>query len=183
MGNTVTTNQSLCNRITGQRIRFLTAFTAPHDWLEMEAIWPPASKEPPLHYHPYQEEIFEILEGELSIRLPGGVRVYPKGAVIRIAPGTPHSMWNAGVSEVSVNWKVWPALETAGLLYNLYGRVNDGLPSHQKKLSLPVIIYLLIKYDRCLRLAKPPVWVIYFLYYLFQPFYLVMNYRKRFYRL
>ena len=42
--------------------------------LEVEGIWGPGGKAPPVHYHPAQDEHFEVLEGTLTARVEGEER-------------------------------------------------------------------------------------------------------------
>ena len=55
----------------GERLTFLkTATETNGDLLEMEAIYNPNSPQPPLHYHPYQEEQFRVLSGTFRTKPP-----------------------------------------------------------------------------------------------------------------
>lgn len=60
------------NPFRGQTLTFrrTTAETA-GELLEVESNWAGAGQEPPEHYHPYQEERFEMLEGELRAQVAG----------------------------------------------------------------------------------------------------------------
>ena len=62
-------NKIIRNVQLGQEIRFLqTAKDTDGTLLEMESTYHAASKEPPPHYHPHQEEDFTVVEGELHVR-------------------------------------------------------------------------------------------------------------------
>ena len=57
------------NPVSGQRLIFRRAGQdSPGDLLEVESIYAkPSSSRLPVHYHPHQEERFEVLSGELQI--------------------------------------------------------------------------------------------------------------------
>ena len=61
--------------------------------LEVEAEWQPESSKPPVHFHPSQDERFEVSEGELRVNLDGEERTLRAGDTLVIPRGTPHSMW------------------------------------------------------------------------------------------
>jgi quercetin dioxygenase-like cupin family protein len=80
--------------IVGQHIKFLqTAKDSDGKLLEMEASYRPYSKEPPPHYHPYQEEDFMILKGQMTVRLQGKILLLNEGDTLHIPANTIHSMW------------------------------------------------------------------------------------------
>ena len=79
--------------------------------LEVEAEWQPEPSKPPVHFHPSQDERFEVSEGELRVNLDGEERVLRAGDTLEIPRGTPHSMWATAHSRA--NWQVRPALRTA----------------------------------------------------------------------
>jgi len=162
--------QQLVNVKTGQRIFFKrTASDTAGEILEMEANYPPFSIEPPVHYHPYQNENFTVLSGEMHIRINGIVRAYGTGSSINIKPGIRHSMWNSSQEEAVVNWKVWPAMNTESFFENMTDLVNasktnrSGLPP-----KLPVM-RLLSTYHKTIRLDRPPFWIFAILIFLLKP--------------
>lgn len=81
--------------------------------LELEATWQPGGTPPPTHWHPHQAEHFEVLEGELTVRL-GSVepRVLAAGETLDVPPRTAHAMWNAGAAPCRASWRVTPAQRT-----------------------------------------------------------------------
>jgi mannose-6-phosphate isomerase-like protein (cupin superfamily) len=79
---------------------------------------------PPAHFHPSQEEHFEIFEGELTVVLGNEPpRLLRAGDTLEIAPGTVHKMWNALPGEAHAAWEVCPALRTE----ELFRRVAAGV--------------------------------------------------------
>ena len=61
--------------------------------LEVEGAWTAEGKPPPPHFHPSQEEHFEILEGTLTARVEGEKRDLGPGDALDIPRGAKHQMW------------------------------------------------------------------------------------------
>src|SRR5690242_17909419 len=106
-------NKIIFNQATGQSIRFLaTSVETEGQLLEMETTYLPWSKEPAPHFHPFQEERFRVISGEISVRMDGKVRKLKAGDHLYIPRRAAHSMWNHAHETAVVNWKVTPALKT-----------------------------------------------------------------------
>lgn len=147
----------LRNRVTGQDIIFLkTSKNTGGRLLEMEAVYAPHSREPLAHYHPAQEEDFTVMEGELSVRVNGSLRVYKAGEQFHMPKGTVHSMWNASDRPTVINWQVRPAMNTEYLLETTAGLMNDGKTAADGKPGLLQIALIANEYAGVFRLAKPP---------------------------
>jgi mannose-6-phosphate isomerase-like protein (cupin superfamily) len=99
--------------------------------LEMEAIYRPVSSAPPAHYHPNQEETFEILSGALHVEIDGQATDVGAGERIVIPPGAVHRMHNAGTEEARVIWQTRPALRTEQFFETLYGLAMEGKANRQ----------------------------------------------------
>lgn len=82
--------------------------------LELESTWGPGpGKPPPRHYHPQQDERFEVQEGELTVEVGREpARVLKPGEVLEVPRGTSHRMWNAASSPARATWRVTPAMRT-----------------------------------------------------------------------
>jgi quercetin dioxygenase-like cupin family protein len=171
----------ICNQVTGQVIRFLqTGEDTNGRLLEMESVYAPFSDEPPVHYHPVQDEYFKVLAGELAVRLAGDIKVYTAGEEIHILPGTPHSMWNPGRVETLVTWKALPAMDTEALLRQMIVLANAGDTNIKGVPQLPVMVYLLKKYNKTFRICKLPIGVIKTLFILLKPLFILLNYKSKF---
>ena len=115
-------NKIIRNVQLGQEIRFLqTAKDTDGTLLEMESTYHAASKEPPPHYHPHQEEDFTVVEGELHVRLEDHLVILKKGDHLHIPKNRVHSMWNGSENRTVVNWKVQPAMNTEYFLETAVG--------------------------------------------------------------
>jgi mannose-6-phosphate isomerase-like protein (cupin superfamily) len=80
--------------------------------LVLEAAYAPRGSAPPAHYHPRQDEHFEILEGTLRIEVSGVERDLSAGETLDIPRGTSHRMWNPGARPARARWETRPAGRT-----------------------------------------------------------------------
>ena len=55
----------------------------------------PATAGPPEHLHRTWDEVFIVLDGEMTFLIDGETRVAPAGAIIFLPRGVPHTFWNA----------------------------------------------------------------------------------------
>ena len=79
----------------------------------MLATFPPGVPKPPDHFHPRQEERFELLDGVLELRVAGARRQLHAGDTLTIPPGTRHAMWTTATTAARVLWHTRPALRSA----------------------------------------------------------------------
>jgi quercetin dioxygenase-like cupin family protein len=92
--------------------------------LEVESTWVASDKKPPKHYHPRQDERFEVFDGQLTVEVgKEEPRVLGPGEVLEVPRGTPHRMWNAGPDTAKASWRVTPALRTE----EMFRFIGDGL--------------------------------------------------------
>jgi quercetin dioxygenase-like cupin family protein len=126
------------------------------DRLEVVVTYGPHGDKPPAHYHPAQDEHFEVLEGELHARVEGEDRVLRAGDTLDIPRGAVHQMWNPGNGQVRATWVTSPAGRTEHWFRAIdalhrAGRVDkNGMPG---PLAFGV---LLTEYDDVFRLAARP---------------------------
>jgi quercetin dioxygenase-like cupin family protein len=122
--------------------------------LLLEATYLPGDP-PPKHFHPEQDERFEVLEGELRVHLAGAQRTYVTGDTFDIPRGAVHTFCCSGSQPARVRWQTAPAGRTLQWLYainqlQVEGRVGKtGMPS---PLAFGV---LLTEYRDTFRLAGP----------------------------
>lgn len=92
--------------------------------LELRSTWASSERKPPRHYHPNQDERFEVLEGRLTVELGSDpARVLRTGDVLEVPRGTAHRMWNAGPEAARATWTVTPGLRTA----EMFGFMDKGM--------------------------------------------------------
>jgi quercetin dioxygenase-like cupin family protein len=76
--------------------------------LEVEASYGQAKGPPPKHYHPNQEERFEVLSGSVRARVGESDRILNAGDELVIPRGVPHQMWNPSAEPARVAWQTRP---------------------------------------------------------------------------
>src|SRR4051812_167295 len=64
--------------------------------LTVQVTYAPGGDPPPAHFHPAQDERFEVLAGELQVKIGDDKRVLGPGDTLEVPRGTVHSMWNRG---------------------------------------------------------------------------------------
>jgi quercetin dioxygenase-like cupin family protein len=139
-----------------QRLVFRrTAAETEGELLEMEAHYAPEGAYPPEHYHPYQDEHFEVLKGRLQVRINGREYSFQASQTIDIPRGTVHTMRNGGNTEASVIWQVRPALKTQPFFETLYGLAAEGQTDRQGRPNLLQLAVLLWVYRDEFVLARP----------------------------
>lgn len=126
------------------------------EMLEVEGNWGPGGKPPPAHYHPDQDEHFDVLEGRLKLKVKDEEHMLDAGTGLDIPRGTPHQIWNPFEVPARATWRTRPALRTEDwfrAIDRLFreGRVGkNGMPG---PLAFGVF---LTEYRDVFRLASPP---------------------------
>jgi quercetin dioxygenase-like cupin family protein len=116
------TGQELRNPVTAQTLVFRrTSADTGGELLEMESIWEQPGPEPPAHFHPSQEERFELLEGTLQVEIGGERRTLSRGDRLVVPPSTVHAMWNEGPERARASWVTTPALRTEQFFERAWG--------------------------------------------------------------
>jgi quercetin dioxygenase-like cupin family protein len=110
------------------------------------------------HLHPCQEERFEVLSGELGLRVAGVERHHNAGDAIVVPANVPHAAWNAGDGAVHVLVEFRPALRTEIAFETLAGLARDqmttaaGVPRNPLRLAL-----VLREFEDEIRFVRPPL--------------------------
>lgn len=89
----------------------LTITSSTADLLAMDVTWTTAGHLPPAHFHPAQDEHFEVLEGALVALVDGVERTIQAGESFDVPRGAVHQM-TAAVDGTRAIWEVRPALRT-----------------------------------------------------------------------
>lgn len=149
-------NRKFTNPENGDTIRFIrTAQETQGSLFEVEVIYGPHSQRPPTHFHPRQEERFQVLDGQIRVEIDGHERTYGVGDYFIVPAGTAHTMWNAAESPVVMNWQIRPALRTQQLFESLWGLQQDGKLNSRKPNLLQMAVILNHFRDE-FRLARLP---------------------------
>jgi quercetin dioxygenase-like cupin family protein len=78
--------------------------------LSFEETYQVGPQRPPMHIHATQIERFTVLSGTLGVRVRRETRILGPGEVVEVAPGTPHTLWNAGDQVCVHRVEMMPAL-------------------------------------------------------------------------
>jgi quercetin dioxygenase-like cupin family protein len=138
-----------------QRIRFATE----GDVLHAE-VWAAPGGDVPPHYHPSQEERFEVLAGEVRFKIGGKRHDAAPGARLVVPAGVRHSFRNTGDIEARLGVEVEPALSLKGFLEEAAalaraGRyTRRGLPTSPG--ALVELADLMVRYRDVTVMAFPP---------------------------
>ncbi len=123
---------------------------------EVEATYAPGAAPPPKHFHPSQEEHFEVLAGSVKALVGDEERSLGPGDTLDIPRGVPHQMWNPSAEPARVAWQTRPRGRTEQWFTALdtlqrQGRVaKNGLPG-------PLAFgAMLTEYRDVIRLATGP---------------------------
>ena len=102
------------------------------DLLVMEQSYDAHADPPPPHYHPSQDEHFEVLEGAIALKVGHARSVVPAGESFDIPRGTIHTMGPAGGEPARVRWEVRPALRTEQFLTEMPESFDERLGWFQR---------------------------------------------------
>jgi mannose-6-phosphate isomerase-like protein (cupin superfamily) len=129
----------------------VTVLRHEEELLEVEGRWGPEGKPPPPHFHPAQDEHFEILEGRLTAKLDGEERELAAGDTLDVPRETGHQIWNAGTEPARAIWQTRPAGRTAE-----WFRSVDALHHGGRVPGMLDFAPLIKEYDDVFRLSAAP---------------------------
>lgn len=152
--------ETLVNTVTGFQLRFLKTAAETHgELLEVEATYPPHGPAPPEHFHPRQQEHFEVLQGSVRARLAGEIHDLHAGDTLVIPSGVPHAMWNPEPRAAMVRWQTRPALRTEFLFERLMTLATLGRVDAHGTPTLLDLAILVPMYRDEMRATRPPEFV------------------------
>ena len=133
----------------------VTVVSSTPEALEVEVSYGHASKPPPPHLHPAQDERFEVIFGLLRVKAGDRDVALGPGETIEIPRGTRHQLWSAN-GETRARWQTSPGgrtlewFEAIDGLHRLRRVGRNGMPGPL------AFATLLTKYDDVFRLAVGP---------------------------
>jgi quercetin dioxygenase-like cupin family protein len=95
-----------------------------------DVVTPPGVGVPP-HVHQHEDEIIEVVEGELDVQLGNQIYQATQGAVIHFARHIPHGFRNAGSKPCQTRWTVIPG-QSFEQFFNELGGLPEGPPDLEK---------------------------------------------------
>jgi quercetin dioxygenase-like cupin family protein len=118
---------SIVNPVTGERLVFeLTSQDTNGEYTLFDTFVEPGGAVAAAHVHPYQTEIFTVIDGRLGVKRGRETLELGAGEVALIDPGTPHKFWNAGDETLRFRAEVRPALQFESLIETMFGLAADG---------------------------------------------------------
>jgi mannose-6-phosphate isomerase-like protein (cupin superfamily) len=134
----------------------VTVLRAEPELLEVEGRWGPEGKPPPPHYHPEQDERFEVLEGRLRVRVGDQERELGAGETVEIPRGASHRMWNPGEAPARALWQTRPGGRTEEWFSSIDALYREGRVGAKGTPSALAFGALLKEYGDVFRLGVGP---------------------------
>lgn len=147
----------ITNARTGQVMIFLKTGAETHgEILQIECFSPPTAAKEPEHIHPLQESKFEILSGACSFSIAGKETIIQAGQSVTIPANVPHFFWNPGDSTAHYIQEFQPALHIDEFFKTFFALSRDGKLNDQ---GIPNLLHgsiIMLKYNKEIRVMKPP---------------------------
>jgi mannose-6-phosphate isomerase-like protein (cupin superfamily) len=94
--------------------------------IEFEIAMAPGAQGPPKHFHPQQEESWNVIEGELSVFVEDGWRTLGEDESLSIPPKTVHTLRNRSSDNVRFRDVHEPALDFQEYIEALHRQAAAG---------------------------------------------------------
>ena len=156
----IRSGEILHNPVTGETVRIVrSASETGGEYVLVEVCVEPGGFVAATHVHPYQTEVFEVLEGEVGFSAGGETIVAGPAETVVVEPGTAHRFWNAGDTPSRFRCEVRPALQFEQLLATMYALAADG-KTNRKGMPNPLRLAVIADHHfDDVRLPFPPVWM------------------------
>ena len=169
------------NRRTGQRMKFLQTWAETNGTqLQIECFSPVTSAREPEHIHPYQENRFHVLKGELWFCVDGKDHVIYPGESISIPKNVPHYFWNCGNNEAHYIQEFFPALKTDALFETFFALSRDGKLNKKGAPNIFRASLIMLEHEKEIRLVKPSWKIQKFIFKFFAPVGRLLGYKERY---
>lgn len=148
--------QTIENPVTGERFMWQQVAADTHGRSVLgEMVLPPGGFVAAEHVHPNQEERYEILAGQLKVRLDGREQTAGPGDRVIVPAGRAHVWRNDGDEEVRFRCEVTPALRFETFIETFFGLASDG-KTDRRGMPNPLQVAVLMRaYRDEVRLARP----------------------------
>jgi quercetin dioxygenase-like cupin family protein len=152
--------ERLENPVTGEILVFQeTATETNGERVRVETIVRPDGFVAAAHVHPAQTERFEVLDGEVGLRVGRKTIVAQAGDVLTVPPGTPHKFWNAGSEMARFLCDIRPALQFESLIETRFGLPAEG-KTNERGLPSPLRLAVIAQaHFDTVRLPFPPAFM------------------------
>jgi len=171
----------ITNLRTGQRMIFLKTWAETNGTqLQIECFSPVTTLKEPEHIHPFQENRFRLIAGQLSFKINGKEQIAYDGDVVSIPKNVPHHFWNSGSTEAHYIQEFYPALKIDQLFQSFFALARDG---RLNKAGIPNIFctsVIMLAHEKEIRLVKPAWPIQRFVFRIFAPFGRLFGYKKEY---
>ena len=156
----ISTGQTLTNPVTGETLVFrTTAADSNGERVVVETLVEPNGAVAAAHVHPAQDELFEVLGGEVEFRLGKQTVVAKPGDRVLVPAGMPHRFRNAGAETAHFVCEITPALEFEQLIETMFSLAADG-KVNRRGLPNPLRLAVIARHHFGeVRLPFPPAWI------------------------
>ncbi len=142
----ITTGQSITNSVTGETLVFRTTSADSNgERVVVETFVEPNGAVAAAHVHPAQEELFEVLAGELQFRVGKDTIIAKPGDRVLVPAGTAHRFENIGDETAHFVCEVSPALGFEQLIETMFSLAEDGKVS-KKGMPNPLRLAVIAKH-------------------------------------
>jgi quercetin dioxygenase-like cupin family protein len=125
--------------------------------VEMEISLPAGAPSPPRHFHPRQEEEWEVLEGTLAVYVEDRWRSLGPGESVSIPAGQVHTLRNRSGKAVRVRDVHIPALDFQDYIEELHRLAQDGKMTSLRSPSTLIHLSMLLRSHRETQVTASPV--------------------------
>ena len=144
------------NQRTGQRMIFLQTWAETNGTqLQIECFSPVTAAKDPEHIHPYQENRFRIISGELVFYINGIEQRAFAGDMVSVPKNTPHYFLNLGPAEAHYIQEFFPALKIDGLFETFFALARDGKLNKNGAPNIFRTSLIMLAHEKEFRLTKP----------------------------
>jgi quercetin dioxygenase-like cupin family protein len=148
------------NPVTGETLVFLTTSADSNgERVVVETLVEPNGAVAAAHVHPAQDELFEVLGGEVEFRLGKQTVVAKPGDRVLVPAGMPHRFRNVGEETAHFVCEVTPALDFEQQIETMFSLAGDG-KVNSKGLPNPLRLAVIARHHfGDVRLPFPPAWL------------------------
>jgi quercetin dioxygenase-like cupin family protein len=132
----------------------LEIHTSTPDLFEVRTTYGPAGPEPPKHFHPDQDEHFEVLAGAVRVRVDEEEHDLAEGEEIEIPRRAVHQMWNPHAEPARVLWQTRPGGRTEQWFRAVDALLREAAEAGRDGPEPSAFVALLNEYDDVFRLAS-----------------------------
>ncbi len=156
----ISTGQTLTNPVTGETLVFRTTSADSNgERVVVETLVEPNGAVAAAHVHPAQDELFQVLGGEVEFRLGKQTLVAKPGDRVLVPAGMPHRFRNVGGETAHFVCEVTPALEFEQLIETMFSLAADG-KVNRKGMPNPLRLAVIARHHfGDVRLPFPPAWL------------------------